>query len=154
MPGPAPQKDALRRDRPSDQASWTHLPFAGRTDPPPAFPLPRPTKREMVIWEEEWRRPQALMWERLGLGAEVALYVRTRIQAEAPKARSDVLGVVQRFLLSLGLTAEGLARRRWIIDSAEEAPSAPVRNDDSDRESPQARLARIKGVVHEGGRSA
>lgn len=37
--GPPPDPNALRRDRPSDQATWTTLPAEGRTGEPPEWPL-------------------------------------------------------------------------------------------------------------------
>lgn len=38
--GPPPDPNALRRDRPSDQAGWVTLPAAGRKGRPPEWPLP------------------------------------------------------------------------------------------------------------------
>lgn len=69
--GPAPDPDAIRRDRPSDQATWTALPDR-RDGSLPAWPLPDQTPREAVLWVREWQRPQAVMWERNGQQVEVA----------------------------------------------------------------------------------
>ena len=74
--GPAPDPLALARNRPSDQVTWTHLP-ASREGDPPVWPLTRTTARERALWAREWKRPQAVMWERNGWESEVALYVRT-----------------------------------------------------------------------------
>src|SRR4051812_30099693 len=82
--GPAPDPNALRRDR--DGADWTHLPSAGRQGDPPAWPLARPAKRELELWSSEWQRPQAVVWEANGQALEVALYVRTLVDAEAKDA--------------------------------------------------------------------
>jgi hypothetical protein len=36
----------------------------------------------LIVWAGEWRRPQAVMWERFGQELEVALYVRCLVRAE------------------------------------------------------------------------
>lgn len=115
--GPAPNPDALRRDRPSDAATWTTLP-AERVGPTPEWPLPRPTTRELEIWHQEWRRPQAVEWERLGLDSEVALFVRASAEAELPGAAAAVRNFVRIERDNLGLTVSGLARHRWRIGPA------------------------------------
>ena len=73
--GPAPDPNALRRDRPSDQSEWTNLPAAGRDGPPPSWPLADVIGNELEVWAREWARPQAVMWERfrLPLGATLCI---------------------------------------------------------------------------------
>jgi len=111
--GPAPDPNALRRDR--DKAEWNHLPSIGRQGPPPAWPLTRPTRREVALWEREWSRPQALMWESNGQMVEVALYVRSLKDAEKPKATVAARTLVRQQQDALGLTIPGLRANRWII---------------------------------------
>lgn len=133
--GPAPDPNALRRDR--DQKDWVHLPAAGRTAPPPAWPLTRATKRELDLWAGEWRRPQALMWELNGQANEVALYVRSLVEAEARGATTNARTLVRQQQEALGLSLPGLARNHWVIDAGSvakemrptgtEAPSARER---------------------------
>lgn len=113
--GPAPDRNAIRNGRAG--ADWIRLPATGRKGEPPAFPLPRPTKREQTIWAEEWRRPQAIMWEASGQELEVALYVRTLREAEVPKAAASIRTLLVRMQEHLGLSQPGLARNHWIIDS-------------------------------------
>lgn len=123
--GPIPDPNALRRDRPSDAATWVHLPAAGRTAPAPDWPLTAATQRERQLWEAEWRRPQALMWEANGQAVEVAVYVRALRFAEMPNAKpatGQSRALVVRLMLDLGISAPGLARHRWIIDSEAEQP--------------------------------
>jgi hypothetical protein len=140
--GPPPDPNALRRDR--DKVDWIHLPAAGRAEPSPVWPLSRATARELAIWTSEWTRPQAVMWEELGLVAEVALYVRSMKDAEKTKASVAARTLVRQQMDSLGLTVSGLARNRWVIDSAH-----PVRettpSDEPDRQSAKARLTSIQG---------
>lgn len=113
-----PQPDALRRDRPSDAASWTHLPSTGRQGDPPEWPLSRPSRRELELWEREWRRPQAVMWAANGQEVEVALYVRCLAAAEQPRARVTLRVLVRQQMDTLGISAMGLARLRWVIATA------------------------------------
>lgn len=114
--GPPPDPNALRRDRPSDAATWTHLPAAGRQAETPDWPLPGSTARERSLWASEWRRPQALMWEARGQYLEVALYVRAVIVAEGRKATASDRTLVLRYMEDLGVSTGGLARNRWVID--------------------------------------
>ena len=118
--GPPPDPSALRRDR--DPVDWVHLPSGGRTDPAPPWPLSRATKRESVLWATEWARPQAVMWAQLGLGLEVALYVRNVVAAEDPDASAPLRSLVMRQMDSLGLTVGGLQRNRWMINDADAQP--------------------------------
>ena len=62
--GPAPDPNALRRDR--DGETWLTLPAEGRKGKAPAWPLSKATARESKLWTSEWKRPQALQWERNG----------------------------------------------------------------------------------------
>jgi len=35
-----------------------------------------------VVWREEWKRPQAIVWDEQRLHRQVAMYVRTLVEAE------------------------------------------------------------------------
>lgn len=142
--GPAPERNAIRNGRAG--ADWIRLPASGRKGEAPAFPLPRPTKRERTIWTQEWARPQAVMWEGAGQELEVALYVRTLAEAEQRGAASAIRTLLVRMQEHLGLSQPGLARNRWlIVDDAAfaQAPSEAT----SDRPIPisdaRDRLRRI-----------
>lgn len=120
--GPAPDPNALRRDR--DSGEWTHLPAAGRTGDAPEWPLARPRKRELELWTREWARPQAVMWERNGQTLEVALYVRSLVDAEAADAPVAARTLVRQQMDALGLTVPGLRSNRWVIVDEQEQPKA------------------------------
>ncbi len=125
--GPAPERNAIRNGR--FGADWIRLPASGRKGDPPAWPasVPRPTKAELAHWAEEWRRPQALMWEAAGQEIEVALYVRAVRIASSTKAKSGDRTLVFRYQDDLGISQGGLAKNRWIIvDDAAVAPEAPT----------------------------
>lgn len=112
--GPPPDPNALRRDRNTD-AAWTTLPASGRQTPAPNWPLELQTPREEAIWGREWKRPQALMWERNGQEHEVALYVRCLVQSEEPDSAISLRTLVRQMQEGLGLSIPGLARNRWVI---------------------------------------
>lgn len=124
--GPAPDPNALRRNRPSDQAGWRTLPAEGRPGEPPEWPLTEPSGREGDLWAELWQSPQALMWDELGQALEVALAVRTLAEAERADARIDIKKMVRPYLDSLGLTVQGMLRNRWKIAPAAEQDEAPA----------------------------
>ena len=140
--GPSPDPMSLRRDR--DKAEWRHLPASGREGPAPDWPLTRASPRETELWIDEWRRPQAIVWEENGQAQEVALYVRALVVAERPKATTSARLLVMRQLDALGLTTAGLRSNRWIIDQAKEQVT---RTDDPDHASTKARFRSIAGGV-------
>jgi hypothetical protein len=134
--GRPPDPNALRRDRPGDRVEWLALPAAGRPGPPPAWPLIRPTSRELVLWAREWQRPQAVAWEVNGQELEVAVYVRTFGEAEVRGASVARRRLVHQCLDSLGITIGGLRANRWVIADAEdleERPAAPPQPDAKER---------------------
>lgn len=131
--GPAPDPNALRRDRPSD-AGWTTLPQDGRTGPAPEWPLTDASDRELELWAREWRRPQAVMWERNGQEAEVALYVRSLAEAETPEAAVTLRNLVRQLQEALGVSLPGMARNRWRIGEVEKAAQRPAAKGPSARD--------------------
>lgn len=120
--GPPPDPNALRRNRKEDKAGWSTLPAEGRTGPTPGWPLTDVRPREWDLWRDLWMKPQAVMWEQLGLHLEVALFVRTLTEAEAPEPRSDPAKLAKQYMESLGLTAPGMLRLRWKVGPVEQAP--------------------------------
>lgn len=119
--GPAPDPNALRRDRKSDQAGWTPLPSEGRTTPAPPWPAPTQTDREAELWVEMWATPQALVWERDGLRHYVAMFVRLLAEAEVEKASAENRKTVRMMYGDLYLTSDSMARARLHIVSDEVA---------------------------------
>jgi hypothetical protein len=127
--GPAPDPMSLRQGRAGDD--WTKLPAEGRNGPAPEWPLSGQSIREVELWEREWRRPQALMWETGGQELEVALYVRRVAEAETADASVAVGTLVRQMQEALGISVPGLLRNKWAIVGAQErkpaAKTAPVR---------------------------
>lgn len=130
--GPAPDPNALRRNRATD-AEWRTLP-ADPGLPVPDWPLPDLLPRESELWSALWRKPQAAVWHDHGQHLEVALYCRRFAEAEAPGAPTNLSTLVRQMGDSLGLTTPGLRTNRWRIAAApSEAPArlAPVIDLDS-----------------------
>lgn len=130
--GPPKQDGSIRQGRIMDRSGLVRLPFAGREGEPPAWPLPgRMTKWETERWAAEWRRPQAIMWERLGLELQVALYVRALRLAVAPGAAASRVKDLNPVLNNLGLTADAMKRLGWVIEDlpAVAGAAAPPRSE-------------------------
>jgi len=83
----------------------------------PPWPLTRPLKREVVLWERIWQRPQAREWARLGMADEVAFYVRRFVEAEDRGASTRAATVVRQLGDALGLSIPGMRANRWRIMS-------------------------------------
>lgn len=140
--GPPPDPNALRRER--DGGSWIDLPAEGRPGEPPVWPLVKPSRRELALWRSEWRRPQAIAWERNGQQLEVALYVRGLAEAERPNAPAARLNLVRQAQEALGLSMPGLLRNRWrIVADDLAAARRPVEDDRTER-------ARLKAALQHG----
>lgn len=144
MPGPAPDPNALRRDRKDDKGSWTTLPTEGRQGTPPRWPLPNVNKAELKQWAREWTRPQAVMWERDHQEEEVAVYVRTLLRSDGYITDPSLLNALMRMQNNLGLSQPGLLRLRWRIDEVP-AQRMTTKSDDPDRAATKARLRAIAG---------
>jgi hypothetical protein len=121
------------------------LPAAGREGPVPEWPLSRAKKRELVLWEGMWCRPQAVMWERLGQHAEVAMYVRRLVEAEAPGSPVNLSTLVRQLSDSLGLSTPGLRANRWRIAPPPTAPAAAGSGPAVARGSSRERLKVVDG---------
>lgn len=122
--GPAPDPEALVRDRDGDE--WVDLPADGRDAPVPAWPLVDQTEREADLWAELWRLPQAFMWERQKQFLEVALYVRRLTEAEVAGSKTTLGTLVRQMSDSLGLTTPGLRAARWKIVQSASSASRPA----------------------------
>ena len=138
--GPAPDPNALRRDR--DAGAWVTLPAAGREGATPPWPLPRPGKRDLELWTRLWERPQAVMWELNGQELEVALHVRSLRDAEKSGAPAAARALVIRQQEALGLSIPGLMRNRWLIAGESPTVTAP----EAPRPSSRDRLRVVRGA--------
>lgn len=150
--GPAPDPNALRRDRADDKA-WLSLPAEGFKGVVPDFPLSKifiynvsfvdknrvreldeaatdaRWDEEKSMWAELWRKPQAAMWDSLGLKFQVAAYVRAYLESVGPDSNAGLKTATLRMEAELGLSTVGMNALRWKFSSDEvaEKRSAPAR---------------------------
>jgi hypothetical protein len=110
--GPAPDPNALRRDR-KDDAGWVTLPADGFKGDVPAFPLPEALTAEVDLWLTLWAKPQAAMWSKLGLEFEVAAYVRAFLESVEAEASAGLKTAVLRMSAEIGLSLPGMHSLRW-----------------------------------------
>lgn len=94
--------------------------------------MPRPTKAELAHWTEEWKRPQALMWEGNNQELEVASYVRAFRIAADPKAKAGDRNLVKQLAEYLGISQPGLARLHWTIVEDSSIATEPAAGADGD----------------------
>ena len=118
--GPAPDPNALRRDRKSD-GEWLLLPANGRPGDAPLWPFLDQSDREVTVWVNLWRKPQAVAWELNGLHDQVALYVRRWCEAEIADSATALSTLVRQMGDALGLTMPGMHSLRWKIAADETA---------------------------------
>ena len=110
--GPAPDPNALRRDR-KDDAAWVTLPAGGFDGVVPEFPLPGALSTETELWVKLWAKPQAFMWSKLGLEFEVAAYARAFLESVEAEASAGLKTAVLRMAAEIGLSLPGMHSLRW-----------------------------------------
>lgn len=152
--GPAPDPNALRRDKQFDKDGWTTLPAAGYAGEVPGWPLAPMlsdselsgllSERELAHWATIWRTPQAHAWVRLGWVHDVALYVRYLTLAEAGDMK--IAGEVRQWSDRLGLNPAAMLRNRWRISADELGEKRSERvGASSGRQSARERMKMVNG---------
>lgn len=122
------------------------LPASGRKGKAPEFPLPDATERELEVWAEAWRSPQALAWERPEHSFRrrtVALWVRLSVRCEDPEVPASLLAQLHRFADQIGMTTAGLAEMGMKI--APDAKVATTSKPSTRKTAGGARLRAING---------
>lgn len=147
--GPQPQEGSGRSD--ARGYSLTALPSEGYDGEIPEFPLPNPKQRELDVWEQTWRLPQACAWS---LPSEawrqrtVAMWVRVSVRAEEPDAPATVLAQLHRFADQIGLTTAGLAEMGWKVAVDQVAEKSAAKSSASSK--PKSSRDRMKLVASNG----
>lgn len=127
--GPKLDEKSGRSDRRG--VVFTALPAEGYDGEPPEFPLPAPYGRELDVWAEAWRTPQAAAWSvQPWRWRAVAMWVRWSVRMEAEDASAALGNVVIRYADQIGLTPAGLKENGWKI--AEDSLAAKRQNRDDD----------------------
>lgn len=130
--------------------SLTALPAEGYDGPIPGFPLPDPSGRELEVWAEAWRSPQACAWampSEAWRQRTVALWVRTSVRCEEPDAPASLLGQVHRFADQIGMTTAGLAEMGWrvAVDEVGERAAEKGAGEAEPRQSSRDRMKVVPG---------
>lgn len=121
------------------------LPSQGWTGKVPTWPLSTATDREVEVWAEVWRTPQAAAWAREHWRWPiVGLYVRVRVGCEAQDAPASLLAQLHRFADQLGLTPAGLRENGWAIAADEVGAKAEEKK--AAAAPPPARPRRLRAV--------
>lgn len=151
--GPPADPNSGRSDRRG--YSLTALPSEGYQGPIPEFPLPDATARELEVWAEAWRTPQACAWsmpsESWRIGT-VAMWVRVKVACEDPSVTPPRLGQLHRFADQIGMTTAGLAEMGWKVAVDETAQKRDEREQGQQPSRPSSSRDRMKVVNGSGGR--
>jgi hypothetical protein len=144
--GPPAQEDSGRSERRGFRLEA--LPAVGFTGEVPEFPLPDASPRELVVWVQAWRTPQACAWT---LPTEqwrtrtVALWVRLSVRCEQSDASPSLLAQLHRFADQIGMTTAGLAEMGWKITAEEPSAAEPAEAPEAE-EVPERRLRAVGGA--------
>lgn len=145
-----PQKDENSLTSTRRGVVLTALPAEGYEGEIPEFPLPSPAARELEVWRQAWRTPQAEAWSvQPWRHRTVALWVRWSVRMEAEDASAALGNVVVRFADQIGMTPAGLKENGWKIASdevSEKRQSASM----SARRSSRSRLKVVSDADVEG----
>ena len=106
---------------------WLLLPLEGRPGDVPPWPITLATDRELELWNSNWRRPQAVAWERFELHEQVALYCRRWAEAEERNSPIAASTLARQMADALGLTMPGMNSLRWKFATDETAPRRAAR---------------------------
>jgi hypothetical protein len=170
--GPAPDPKSGRSDRRGFRLDA--LPAEGYQGEPPTYPLTavpvydiwfedkRRVKeldatgtqarfdRELELWAQAWRTPQAEAWIREPWRRQtIAMYVRTMALCESADATAADKNSLHRFADQIGMTPAGLKENGWKIASDEVAAkraAAPV-EPEADPDDVRGRLTVIQGAA-------
>lgn len=150
--GNRPDPNSGRSDKRNYSLSLKALPASGYAGVIPDFPLADASEREIAVWRQLWRTPQACAWSTASEAwrvPTVGLYVRLRVRCEDKEAGASLLAQLHRFADQIGLTPAGLAENGWTIaaSNSEDAdrPSKPA---STTPKGSRARLQVVGGVTH------
>lgn len=121
--GRPPEEGSLREAVRIESGLIRTLPRA-RGGQAPAWPLSKPSAREREVWRALWKKPVAIVWEEQGSERQVAMYVRTSVEAETPGATAALRSLLLRQENDLLLTHAALLRAGFRISTSTSA--APV----------------------------
>lgn len=142
--GPAQDPKSARTER-RGGIKLTALPSEGRSGAAPAFPLPRIDRlgadgvsaaatrafraREIAIWRQVWKTPQACAWDQQAWRWDtVAEFCRIKAAVELdPDSNAALLSRLREYRNEIGLSPDGLRANGWAIATNELAEKAQER---------------------------
>lgn len=147
LSGPAKDPHSQRTLMSQDQGQWRTLPVGDRLDAAPECPIPEATDAELAMWALYWRKPLSIIWSESGQEIEVALHVRSLVEALESGAPANSRTLVRQQMGELLLTHKALADAKIRIgvaetDSPSDSPTATSR--------PSARQRRLSAVPNVG----
>lgn len=150
----------------------TALPSKGRPGRAPAFPLPKinrmvvregarvPDKpastafraRELAIWREVWKTPQAVAWDLdPWRWPTIAEFCRLKAVTEAdPDASASLLSRLREYRNEIGLSPDGLRANGWAIARDEVAAATQRRAPAAPAATKAPPVRRLRGVPDAG----
>lgn len=138
-----PQADPLSARSDARGVKFDALPSEGFQGDIPEFSLPDATDRELQVWAELWRTPQAVAWDvEPWRHRIVEMYTRWSVRSEGD-VPAAFLGQVHRMGDQLGLTPAGLRENGWSIVRDEVAPKREAKAADEPKAAPQRRLRAV-----------
>lgn len=119
--GPTADPNSGRSDRRG--LRFDALPSEGYRQDPPPFPLGTSVtdgvtgERELAIWAEAWRTPQACAWAlQSWRWPVIGEYCRLKAVVEmSPAASAALVGQLHRYRDQIGLTPAGLKENGWAV---------------------------------------
>jgi hypothetical protein len=126
MPGGSLPNPNARRRR-YNPVPAVHLP-AERSGPTPQWPLEEPpSDAERRIWQDLWRLPAAVVWERQSAHRLVARYVKLAAICERPsEVKAATLAECRQAEDRLGLSPAAAARMHWTVGDGAPADVVPL----------------------------
>jgi hypothetical protein len=169
-PGSGPAADPMSARSEARGLSEIRLPAKGFRGRIPRWPLPRRmiydvyfiekerikefnedateriADRELELWKQLWRSPQAVMWHREPWRQHsVAHFVRMSVRVEGGEAPAADTAAMLRLQDQIGLTPGGMRFNGWAIDSDEVAEKRQTRKPE-DAPKPERRLRAVADV--------
>jgi hypothetical protein len=141
--GPVVDPGSARSDRRGVVLSALPVDYAGSV---PDFPLPCASERELELWAEVWRLPQANAWalpSEVWRQRTVAMWVRLSVRCEDVEAPAALLAQLHRFADQVGLTTAGLAEMGWRIAPDEVGAQRSASDASSGRPKVERRLRAV-----------
>lgn len=134
-PGPRPQERSARSDKRGYRLE--ELSAVGYSGPVPDFPLPNASARELEVWSDLWRLPQASAWARPSESwrtGTIGMYVRQSVKCEAADVGASHIAQLHRFADQVGMTDSGLAAMGFKIVADESSVQTPATRKPSSRD--------------------